>query len=164
MVVCRRPHGLHAHVVSALQPFRILSQAQRERGEYEIERGGEREREGEGERVRTCSVGFWQAGWPAVGWPVVSLSGWLAVCSTGRASGWMAGWPGGCQGPGMDGWLPSRLPACFPARRLPCGAEPGSPFDMFAPLCFQMQGERERECKGNNGFRLVRWLVVRTHV
>ena len=45
----------------------------KEREEHEIERGRERE------RVMTCSVGFWQAVWQAVGWQV-ALFLWLVDC------------------------------------------------------------------------------------
>ena len=140
MAGCRRPHGLHAHVVSALQPFRILSQAQRERGEYEIESGRERERE----REKLALLAFGRlAGKLSVGRSARCLSGWMAVCSTGRAPGcwrdpWpgrapnrIVGWPAGCQ-PWMHGRLPGRLPICFPAT--PPSPSVEEPANSYAPL------------------------------
>ena len=160
MAGCHPPNGLHAHVLSALQPLRIpQTSSGRERRVRDREREGEIERERESE-LATLAFGRLTGGL-SVDRSARCLSGWLADCSTGRASGWMTGWPAGRQVPGMDDWLPSRLPTCIPARRLPCGAEPVSMFAIFSPCAVRC---RERKSKGSNGFRLAVWLAVRAHV
>ena len=141
MAGCPPHHGLHANFLSALQPLRIpQTSSERERRVRDREREGEREKERESE-LALLAFGMLTGGL-SVGRSARCLSGWLADCSTGRASDWMTGWPAGCQGPEMDDWLPSRLPTCIPARRLPCGAEPVSLFAMFSPCAVRC---RERE-------------------
>jgi hypothetical protein len=116
-------------------------QAQREGGECEIERGRERQREGEsklalsafGKLANTLSLGRSSR----------CLSGWVAICSIGRAPGcWQGPWPGtapsrilgwsaGCQ-PWMHGRSPSRLPICLHAT--PPSPSVEEPASLYAPL------------------------------
>ena len=147
MAVCPRPHGLHTQVLSALQPLRIpQTSSERERRVRYREREGEGERERE--RVITCTVGFWQADSRVVRWPGGSLFVWLVGCQFGwQGLGLDGGLAGRLPRPGMDDWWTSRLPACIPARRLPCGAEPTSLFAIFSPCAVRCR-EREKRVQG----------------
>ena len=71
--------------------FPTIPDKLRERGEYEVERGRERERESE-----LALLAFGRlAGRLSVGRSARCFSGWLTVCSTGRAPGcWQGPWPG----------------------------------------------------------------------
>ena len=113
-------------------------QAQTEGGECEIERGRERQREGESKLALSAFGKL--AGKLSVGRSARCLSGWMAVCSIGRAPGcWQGPWPGraprrivgkpvGCQ-PWMHGGLPGRLPICVSA------TPPSSSDEELATLC-----------------------------
>ena len=83
------------------------------------------------------------AGRLSVGRSSRCLAGWLSVRLAGPRAGWLAG-RAAAKAPG---WMAGCQASCLLAFLLavnPCGAELGSPFEMFSPLCFQMQGERER--------------------
>ena len=66
--------------------------------------------ESERERVKTCSVSFWQAGWQVVGWPVGSLFDWLDGCLFDWQGPGLLARPLAWQGPEQDSWLAGGLP------------------------------------------------------
>ena len=68
-------------------------QAQREGGECEIETGRERQREGESQLALSAFGRL--ANTLSLGRSSRCLSGWVAICSIGRAPGcWQGPWPG----------------------------------------------------------------------
>ena len=103
-----------------------------ERAERAMERGRERK------IIRSCSAGFWQAGWQALGWPVGSLCVWLDGClfewqgpglpagpldwhgpeQDARLAGRMAspGFMVGCQADCLSAFLPHRPPPLLKSR------------------------------------------------
>ena len=78
--------------------------------------------------------------------------------AAGQTGGWpvgsnFAGWPADCQGPGIDGRLSGRSPACLRVHRIYFVEEPASLLDLFRSYAFiecekEREGETEREAAG----------------